>query len=180
VPELCTKDKSCLEKAESAGKIIVEYESFIRLIMRAQNISNMNEDDLFQDFYLSLVTNPIPENVNNIKSFLYRAIINHLSRSAQRIKAYEKKIQHFRKNCDFKVNKIDSACTLLIRAESDSKIFEFIKENTPKKKYMAILLRYRDGYSINEIADTMGIKYSSARRYLSTGLRKIRHCVGNA
>ncbi len=180
MPELCTKDKSCLENVESASKIIVEYESFIRLIIRTQNISNMHEDDLFQDFYLSLVANPVPENVNNIKSFLYRAIINHLSRSAQRIRAYEKKNQHFQKNCDFKVNKIESACTLLIREESNRKIFEFIKENTPKKKYMAILLRYRDGYSINEIAETMGIKYSSARKYLSIGLRKIRVCADNA
>lgn len=180
MPELFTKTKSYLENVESASKIIVEYENFIRLIIRTQNNTNTHEDDLFQDFYLSLVASPIPENVNNIKSFLYRAIINHLSKSAQRIRAYEKKIQHFRKNCDFKDNKIESASTLLIREESNSKIFEFIKENIPKKKYMAILLRYRDGYSINEVADKMGIKYSSARRYLSTGLRKIRHCAENA
>ncbi len=179
MPEVFTKAKSYLENAESAGKIIVEYESFIRSIMRSQNISKMHEDDLFQDFYLSLVANPVPENVNNIKSFLYRAIINHLSRSAVRIRAYEKKIEHFRKNYDFKVNKIESASTLLIREESNSNIFEFIKGNIPKKKYMAILLRYRDGYSINEIADTMGIKCSSARKYLSTGLRKIRLSLGN-
>lgn len=178
--ESYTNAKSYLENAESAGNIIVQYESFIRLIIRTQNITNMSEDDLFQDFYLSLAANPVPENVINIKSFLYKAIINHLSSSSNKIRAYEKKIQNFRKNCDFKVNKIEPACALLIREESNNKIFEVIKKNTPKKKYMAILLRYRDGYSINEVADKMGIKYSSARRYLSTGLRKIQQCVGNA
>ncbi len=140
----------------------------------------MPEDDLFQDFYISLVAKPIPEKIINIKSFLYKAIINHLSSSSKRIRAYEKKIQNYQKNFDFIVNKMESTSALLIREESNNDIFEVIKKNTPKKKYMAIVLRYRDGYSIKEVADKMGIKYSSVTRYLSTGLRKIRHCIGNA
>ncbi|MBN2589458.1 MAG: sigma-70 family RNA polymerase sigma factor [Sedimentisphaerales bacterium] len=174
-----TKTEPYLKKIEYAGEIIVEYEDFIRLIIRTQNITNMSEDDLFQDFYLSLIAKPAPENVRNMKSFLYKAIINHLSSSCQRIRAYEKKIAKYQKNYNFKVNKIESASALLIREETNNNIFELIKKNTPNKKYMAIVLRYRDGYSIKEVADKMGIKYTSVTRYLSTGLRKVRHCIGN-
>ena len=174
------KSQSHAKNVEQAGNIIVEYESFIRLIIRSQNIANMSEDDLFQDFYLSLISKPIPENIINMKNFLYKAVINHLASSYQKNKAYEKKMNNYRKYCNFKVNKIEPASAFIIREEINNKIFEYIKKNTPNKKYKAILLRYKEGLSVKEVADKMGIKYTSVTRYISTGLRKIRNCINNA
>lgn len=177
--ETCLKTNSYLNPADYAGHIIVEYEDFIRLIIRTQNKTNISEDDLFQDFYLALIAKPVPENVRDIKCFLYKAIINHLSSSFQRLSLYDKKIKKFRKNCNFKVNKYEPTSALLIEDEIN-RIFEIIKKNTSKQKYLAILLRYRYGYSIEEVADRMGIKYTSVTRYISLGLRKVRRCISNA
>ena len=152
-----TKDKSNADTVKYAGKIIVEYENFIRLIIRTQNITNISEDDLFQDFYIALASKGIPENIRNMKCFLYKSIIYHLCDSRQRLKLYEKKINNYQKNFTFKDNKTEPKSALLIEEEYNN-IFEFIKQITPKKKYMAITLRYRDGYSISEVADKMGIQ----------------------
>ena len=173
-----TTNKPDINNVEQAGQIILEYESFIRSIIHTQNLTDVSDDDIFQDFYLSLVAKPVPKNVRNIKSFLYKSIINHLSSSYLRMRAYEKKIQNFRKNSNFIVNKFDPTSALLIR-EDTNKILELIKNNTSNKKYTAILLRYKEGYTIEEVADKMGIKYASVARYISTGLRMVRQCIGN-
>ena len=177
--EPCIKTESNTNPVEDAGQIIVEYEDFIRGVIRSQNATNISEDDLFQDFFLALIANPLPEDIRNMKSFLYKAIINHLATSFNRTRLYEKKIKKYKNFSNFKVNKIDSTSALIIEEETD-KIFEIIKDNIPKQKYRAITLRYIEGYSINEVADKMGIKYTSVTRYISTGLRKVRQCLSNA
>jgi len=180
VSEPCIKTESNSNPVEDAGQIIIEYEGFIRGVIRSLNTTHISEDDLFQDFYLALIAKPLPEDVRNMKSFLYKAIVNHLSTSFKRTRLYEKKINNFKNISDFEVNKIDSTSALLIEEDEMNKMFEIIKENTPKQKYEAISLRYREGYSIKEIAEKMGIKYTSVTRYISTGLRKVRRCMSDA
>ena len=104
--------------------------------------------------------------------------MNHLSDSCRRIRKYEKAIRKFRNDNDIEGNKSDPAKTLLFRDEVN-KVMEFIKEISPGQKYMAITLRYRDGYSIQEVAEKMGIKYTSVTRYISHGLGRVRKCLNN-
>lgn len=169
----CLKPELFISPVEYAAQIVCEHEKFIRWVIRSKNKSKIPEDDIFQDFYLQLITAPVPQEVRDMKGYLYKAILNHLASSYRRINNYEKKIKKFQKKSKFKVNKTDPASALLIRDEI-KEIFEFIREISPGQKYMAITLRYRDGYSIKEVADMMGIKYSSASRYISKGLGSIR------
>lgn len=177
--EPCKKFESNNNSIQDAGQIIVEHEDFIRGVISSQNPTNISVDDLFQDFYLALIAKPIPEDIRSMKGFLYKAIINHLATSFKRTRLYEKKIKKYKNISKFKDNKNDSTSALIIEEEMD-KMFELIKENTPKQKYRAIALRYREGYSIKEVADKMGIQYASVTRYISTGLRKVRQCMSNA
>lgn len=177
--EPCLKTDSFVDPVKCAAQIIDEYEDFIRCVIRSQNITNTSEDDLLQDFYLEMISRPVPDNIRSIKSYLYRAIINQISDSYRKISMYEKKIEKFRKNFDFKVNKCDLTNALLIKEEMN-KMFDFIREISPGQEYMAITLRFRDGYSVEEVANKMGIKHRSVARYISTGLRKIRQCISNS
>ena len=163
---------------EYAAQIIIEHEAFIRWVINSQNIPNVSEDDLFQDFYIELISFPVPQNVRDVKCYLYKAIINHLTDSRRRIRKYEKIMKKFRNDNSIVVNKSDPEKSLLIREEV-SKVLEFIKEISPGQRYMAITLRYRDGYSIQEVAEIMGIKYSSVTRYISHGLGRVRKCLNS-
>ena len=176
--EPCLKADPCINPVEAAAKIIDEYEYFIRWVIRSQNKNNISNDDLFQDFYLELISTPVPEKIINIKSYLYKAIINHMTDSYRQKAVYEKNIKKIGKKINFKVNKNDPANALLIKEEMN-KMFEYIKTISPGQKYVAITLRYRDGYSLQEVADKMGIKYTSAARYISKGIGKIRQCLNN-
>ena len=178
VSEPCLKSDTYIDPVEAAAKIIDEYENFIRWAIRSQNKDNISDDDLFQEFYLELISTPVPPNITNIKSYLYKAVVNHLTDFYRQKTAYEKNIKNFEKKIDFKVNKNDPAYALLIKEEMN-KMFEYIKTVSPGQKYVAITLRYRDGYTIQEVADKMGIKYTSAVRYISKGIGKIRQCLKN-
>lgn len=176
--EPCLKTESYMNPVEYAAQIIYEHEGFIRWIIRKQNNTTASEDDLFQDFYLKLISNPVPGNVKSVKGYLYKALINHIAVIYHQTSRYEKKIKKFRKKSDFKVNNFDPTRALLIKEEMN-KMFEFIREISPGQRYMAITLRYRDGYSIQEVADKMGLKCSSVTSYISIGLGKVRKCLNN-
>ena len=178
MPEPCVTSEPCANSADSAARIIHEHESFIRWVIRMQNNSTASEDDLFQDFYLRLIANPVPVDVRSVKGYLYKALLNHLAVSYHQTSMYEKKIEKFRKKSKISVNKFDPTRALLIREEMN-KMFEFIKEISPGQRYMAITLRYRDGFSIQEVADRMGLKNSSVSKYISIGLGKVRKCLNN-
>lgn len=178
MPKPFIQTKFFVNPVEDAAQIIDEYEGFIRWIISSQNTFNLSEDDLFQDFYLLLISKPIPTNVKNIRGYLYKAVLNHLADSCSKFHFYEKNVKKIEKNNIFRINKIDPEGALLIKEETN-RMFELIKERSPGQKYVAITLRYRDGYSIQEIADKMGLKYSSVARYISKGLGIIRQCLNN-
>ncbi len=178
MPEPCLKTDSYINPVGYANRIIDEYENFIRWVIRSQNTTNISEDDLFQDFYLELISTPIPITVRSVRRYIYQAIINLLSDSYREMRAYETKIKKFHKNSNFSVNKFDPANALLIEEEMN-RMFERIRAISPGQRYMAITLRYRYGYSIQEVADKMGIKYTSVLSYISKGLGKVRQCLNN-
>ena len=179
MPEPCLKTSSPANPAEYASQIIDEYESFIRCVIRTQNSSEASEEDIFQDFYISLISKPVPDDVRSVKSYLYKAIIFDIADCHRRIRQYKEKIKIFRKKSDFGIHKTNPTSALIIKEEMN-KMFEFIKEISPGRKYVAITLRYRDGYSIQEVADKMGIKNESVRKYISLVLRKVRKCLANS
>ena len=59
-------------------------------------------------------------------------------------------------------------------------MYELIKEQSLGKEYDAIILRYRDGYNIQRVADKMGLKNASVRKYMSKGLKRVRKYLTNS
>ena len=125
MPEACFTTEPYANPVEYAAQIIYEHESFIRWIIRKQNNTTESEDDLFQDFYLRLITTPVPENVKSVKGYLYKALVNHLMISYQQTCMYERRIKKFQNKSNFKVNTFDPTRALLIREEMN-KMFELL------------------------------------------------------
>ena len=68
------------------SKVFAEHGDFIHVVIRSQVKNEAQADDIFQDFFLSLVYNPVPKGVKNMKSYLYRAIINDVVDAVRRVK----------------------------------------------------------------------------------------------
>ncbi len=89
MPEESISNESNMRyNVEAASSIFAEYGSFIHTVIRCQVKNEAQADGIFQDFFLSIVCKPIPGGVNNIKSYLYRAITNDIIEATRRVEKY--------------------------------------------------------------------------------------------
>ena len=156
-----------------ASAVFAEYGGFIRAVVRSQVQNEAQADDIFQDFFLSLICKPVPKGVKNIKSYLYRAIINDVVDAVRRAEKYRSRIKKYSEQLNYSINKTNPRNALDNEEELD-KMFALIKGWLPNSESEAINLRYRNRYSIKEVAEKMSVNRTSVSRYISIGLRKIR------
>ena len=153
--------------------IFSKYGDFIHGVIKSKVSDDSQADDLFQDFFLSLVSEPPSDEVQNMKSYLYRVITNDLTDAMRRVQKYQVQVSRYAERFIYSKPNGDPQKTL-IRIEETKKMFELIEENLKQSEARAIILRYRNNYDIGEIAETMDVDKKSVSRYISTGLKKLR------
>ena len=163
------------ENVNSAAKIFEEYGDFIYRTIRYKVQNKASVEDLYQNFFLSLVANPIPKDTNNIKGYLYRAIIRDVIDSDRQTKKYQNVIEKYFKNLKFLINDDDSRNAFNSRKafeETLRKNWERLSPNETK----AMILRYKESCGMEDIAKKMNVKKETAIKYICVGLKKIRNC----
>lgn len=161
---------------DTAAKLFEEHGDFIRAVIRCQVKNEMQVDDLFQDFFLSLVVNPLPAGIRNIKSFLYRAITNDIINDVQKVQNYQNKILKYAKRSNHSINK-KTPENAVIEAEETNRMFELIEMRLRRSEAQAITFRYSNNYDIKEVAMKMNVSSGSVRKYIYVGLSKIRQLL---
>jgi RNA polymerase sigma factor (sigma-70 family) len=131
------------------------------------------EDDLFQEFFLVLIAKPVPANVENVKSYLYRAVTNTVIESARRRAREERCLKKHIEDVRISINNRTPQSAIIGREERES-VFRHLAAQLRHREAEAVLLRYRDNCSIGEIADKMGVDRRTVSHYLSEGLRQLR------
>jgi RNA polymerase sigma-70 factor (ECF subfamily) len=163
---------SGLEKTEN---IFAEYGEFILSVIQAKVQDTEVVDDLFQDFFLSLVRRPLPDDLKNIKAYLYRSIINDIIDYTRRTKYKKLETSYDELQCNITTNA--SAEKDMSNKEQAGKIYDLIDRKLPSSESTAVRLRYKENQNISEIAEHMNITKRSVARYVSSGLRTIREYV---
>jgi len=161
-----------LEKTE---KIFAEYGEFILSVIRAKIQDSEAVDDLFQDLFLSLVRRPLPDDLKNIKAYLYRSIINDIIDHSRKIKYRKLETSYDELQCNIATD--TSAEKDMSNKEQAGKIYDLIDRKLPFSESTAVKLRYKENQNISEIAERMNITKRSVARYVSSGLRTIREYV---
>ncbi len=161
------------DNVNMAHKVFAEHGSFIRAVISSRVKSEAQADDIFQSFFLSLVHKPVPENVKDMKSYLYKAIINDIIDAARRVERYQVLVHRYSEQFNFSINRISPEDALTIREETD-KVLELISRQLRKSEFQAITLRYGSCTDISEVAEKMGVNSGTVRRYISVGLAKVR------
>lgn len=157
----------------TAAEVFAEYKDFIHMVIYSQVKNKSRADDIFQDFFLSLVSKPIPRDVKNIKSYLYRAICNDIVDTQRQVERYNAQIHKYQERCNFSINNTEPE-NALIRNEQKNKMFDLIKGRLTSSQSQAIALRFGTNHTIKEVAEKMGVKCTSVSRYICTGLRRMR------
>jgi len=161
---------------KTAAYVFTEHGDFIHAVIRSRVKDCSEADDLFQDFFLSLVAKPPPLGVKNIKSYLFRAITNDMVDATRRVEKYRARIHRYAEHLRYITGNGDPEKTLA-RAEEMNRTFELIEGRLQPSETRAITLRYRDDFSVQEVAATMGVDSRSVSKYLYKGLKKIRQLL---
>ena len=159
---------------QRATAIFFEHGDFIRAVIRHKIKDESRAEDLFHNFFLSLVSRPVPAEVQDIKGYIYMAIINDITDHIRHLGRYQA-MTHRRADYNKIIVNNRLPEDALMEKEQSDKMIELIKKRVTRNEFKAIASRYRDDLSIKEAADRMNIDDRSVVRYISTGLRKVKN-----
>jgi RNA polymerase sigma factor (sigma-70 family) len=156
----------------AATAIFDEHGEFIRVILRHQAGSGLDVEDLFQEFYLALLGRPVPAEVQDVRGYLYRAIVHHVISAARRRGTYSRTMKKYAKETKISIYNrgVENA---FIDEEHQSAAVTNLARCLQEREAQAFVMKYRDDCSIPEIATKMGINKRTVSRYLSESLRKL-------
>jgi RNA polymerase sigma factor (sigma-70 family) len=158
-------------RVELAKQLFLEQGEFIHSVIRYIASNNEYIDDLFHDLFLFFAAKPIPNDVLNIRGYLYKVILDKVRDWQRSHIRYQTKIRHY---SEVKSKQQTTLYREAEQYENAQKILSLIEKHLSKTEVKAITLRYKDQYAIKEVAKEMNIKPRSVSRYISVGLKKAR------
>ena len=161
------------EKLKIAHDIFAEYGTFLYAVIRSKVENDAQADDLYQDFFLSLVSSPPPGDIKNIKGYLYKAIINDIIDTRRQAERYNNLKKKYAAYLNSSINKKDLRNAINSRKKIEA-MFRQVRGHLSPNEMKALILKYQNGLSLEEIAEKMNLKKETIGRYISVGLKKIR------
>ncbi len=171
----CEPSPQVSKRVELAAQIFREHGDLIHNIIRSNlhKKADTDVDDIFQDFFLSLVSKPVPDKVKNIKAYLYRAIKNDIADASRRTKCYRARVQKY-SECQKNRTMGKRPNNMVAQSRDVRKLFQIIEHKLPQREFKAITERFIHDHSIDEAARRMRISGKTYSQYLWLGLKKIR------
>lgn len=163
---------------DAAAEVFLDHEDFIRKVISFHTRDEDQADDLFQNFFLFLIRNPLPRDVQDIESYLYRAITNDITDAVRQKEQYQDRLREYVKRA-YRPSNQKTPVEAVLEMDELHGLFELIEKNLPCTEAQAVFLKYRDGHDAKEIAKNMGVGISTARGYVSEGLSRIRKLLGD-
>ena len=166
-------DTKTARNVQRASDLLEEHADTIRTTIAVHVNDKSTINDIFQDFFLSLVQRPVPGRVKNVKAYLSKAVKNDVLDGAFQTKSrYLRNRKYAQMHTDrFKSPAPDD---LAIHAEDIRQLFEVVDKQLIHHEAEAIIQKYRYDRDTSEAAEEMNISKRSFSHYLCTSLRKLR------
>ena len=162
------------KRVHLAAQIFREHSEDIRAIIRYSIRDESIADDIYQDFFLSLITAKIPDPIKNMRSFLYTAITNDIVSMARRVRRRHERLKAYVQEGYWDAPEEESPSAQLIRDEENELALTYIEKHLCPSEFKAVLCRLKEGEDNEEAARRLGVKKRSFLRYLCSALKKIR------
>jgi len=167
------EQESVRDNVQAAADVCLKYNHEIRTIIKYNIHDASVAEDVYQEFFLSLVSCPLPPGIGNMKRFLYRAITNDILTMVGRSKSRREHLQTYVQCYRNGIPENDPSHRAMGEEDRD-KVLDVIEKHLHPSEYRAIQGRMRYGSDNERAAKNLGIKKRSYIRYLSIGLKKIR------
>jgi len=86
-------------------------------------------------------------------------------------------VRNYAEKSKISIHKIPSPIAITEETDDKGTVFACLTRRLQRREAQVVTLRYRDNYSIDEIAVKMGIHRRSVSRYLTSGLRELRRTL---
>ena len=159
-----------------AAEVFDRYGDEIRAIIHFNVKDKSKVDDIFLEFFMSIVRKPIPSNIQDISAYLYRAVTNDVIDVFRQRKCHQDHIQKYaecRKHCVIP----EDPQNTVIQTENTKKMFHLIESRLPKREAEVVIQRYGQGFSTKDTAEKMNVNKRIVSRYLTAALKKMREFV---
>jgi RNA polymerase sigma factor (sigma-70 family) len=166
-------DADVQKRVKLATDIFAKYGAQIRAIIHFHITDKSKIDDIFQDFFLSILHKPVPEGIQNIEGYLYKAVTNDVIDAVRRTKSYRDRIHRSAEYRKYSIVYEDPQ-NIVIQAEERQKMFQLIERLLPPREAEAVIERYGYDRSIGDASTRMHVNKRTFSRYLCMGLKKIR------
>ena len=168
--------KNIPKRVRLAAEIFDRYGDDIRAIIHFNVKDESNADDIFQDFFVSIVRKPIPPEIQDIKAYIYRAVTNDVIDASRQKKCHQDHIKKYAECCKHFIITEDPQ-DIAIKMEDTKRMFQLIESCLPKHEAEVIIQRYGQGFSTTDTAKRMQVNKRHISRYLSVALKKMREFV---
>ena len=159
-----------------AAEVFGQYGDEILAVIRFNVDDQSKANDIFQDFFISLVRRPIPPHVQDVRGYLYKAVTNDVidfSRRTRNRQNNDQKYAYTRKHWISQEDPQD----ILIHEEETERMLRLIENHLPKRESTVFIKRYSNGLSTTDTAEKLSLTKRTVSRYLSIAIKKIRHIV---
>ena len=165
-------DTKTVQNVQQASEVFEEYADTIRTTIAVHVNDKSTIDDIFNDFFLSLVQKPIPRGVKNVRAYVSRAVKNDVIDLALQTKSYHLRNRKYSQMHTGRF-KSPTSSDLAIHAEDIRQLFDIVEKQLVHHEAEAIIQKYRHGRDTGEAAKALGINKRSFSHYLCTSLRKL-------
>ena len=159
-----------------AEEIFDRYGDEIRTIIHFNVKDKSRVEDIFQEFFVSIVRKPIPTDIQDIRAYLYRAVTNDVIDVSRQIKNHQDRIQRYAECHKYFVISEDPQDTA-IQVENTKQMLKLIENHLPKREAEVVFQRFGRGFSTTDTAEKMNVDKRIVSRYLSAALKKMRQYV---
>jgi RNA polymerase sigma factor (sigma-70 family) len=149
-----------------------KHGGFIRSVIVFRVHDRSQVEEIFQDFLLHLLEYPPPRNLESVKNFLFRALVNFIATDQVQRKVNREHLQQYAH--EKQPDASDAPEKSVINAEESKKMLALVKERLSPRESTAIIERHVKGLDIDEVARAMGVSSRSVSQYLSDGIKKIQ------
>lgn len=168
ISEQILSERPYLEEAE---KLFSVYGDLL-LELFQRKLPEEGALDVYQSLFLKIATKGFPEELKDIKGYLYRTAINAINDHIRKEKTYRRKILESTKH-----NKLKPSTNPEVQAmhrELLMKAFEEIRKTLSPSVNQVFILKYQQKLNHYEIAKNMDITKATVDRYLSVGTKMLR------
>ncbi len=159
-----------------AAEVFGKYGDEILAVIRFNVDDQSRANDIYQDFFVSLVRKPIPPHIQDVRGYLYKAVTNDVidsSRQTRNRQNNAQKYAYIHKHCISQKNPQD----LMIHEEETERMLRLINNHLPKREASVFLRRCSDGLNTADTAKKLSLTKRTVSRYLSIAMKKIRHIM---